>query len=98
MTRKRYVKLLMANGWSRNAANHAAKEVREDGTSYNADYYHGFDSVDIYSRQYQELYETVKQTVDNLIPCIKRLAEALAAGVSAFGEAVARELNAVDAE
>ena len=39
MTRKRYTKLLMAQGYSRNEVNEFARRVVERGGSYHDDYY-----------------------------------------------------------
>ena len=39
MTRKRYIKLLMAQGYSRNEAHEFAREVAKRGGSYHDDYY-----------------------------------------------------------
>lgn len=38
MTRKRFVKLIMARGYSRNEANELARAVVEDGGSYEREY------------------------------------------------------------
>lgn len=89
MTRKRYVKLLMAKGWSRNSANEMAKCVRDGGGSYQQIGY-------VYTpKEFAELLDTV---VNVEFQAVTKIGRALAAGVTAFSEAVARELNTVDAE
>lgn len=89
MTRKRYVKLLMAKGWSRNSANEMAERVREQGGSYQQIGY-------VYTPS--EFAEALNKAVNVVMQAATHIVKALAAGVAAFGEAVARELNTVDAE
>lgn len=85
MTRKRFVKLLMAKGYSRNSANAAAICAQNKGYSYETAY---------------RLATAIPNLVDRLAPAIKNIADtawkmskALAAGFAAFGEAYRAALN-----
>lgn len=79
MTRKRFVKMLMAKGYDRNGANCVAWEARRKGYSYEKAY---------------RLATAIPDLVDRLGPAIVKLGEtigkmaaALGAGFAAFGEA-----------
>lgn len=79
MTRKRFVKLLMAKGFDRNLAKDMAMVAQKKGYSYEKAY---------------RMATGIPDLVDNLTPAIVNLAEtmsklatALVAGVAAFAEA-----------
>ena len=77
MTRKRYVKLLMSMGYSRNTANAMAQKVQVMGKTYQKTY----DGV----VALQELYEALIGTVEPIVDGFKRMARAFSTGVEAFG-------------
>lgn len=87
MTRKRFVKLLMAQGYSRNSANATARITQASGRTYQETY----NVLTAFSRLSKALTDAVEPIVDNF----KRMARAFQAGAEAFGtkfrEALARE-------
>lgn len=94
MTRKRYKKLLMARGISRNEADACAREIVEDGDSYQADYDRML-AIETWmpGGNYAEMAESVRRACDaiaeaapGIIEAIARVAEAFVAGVNAFSE------------
>ena len=94
MTRKRYIKLLMAQGVSRNEAQAYAREVVAEGISYQQDYDEiiafaaPFDKAGI---AYRNAVEAIKRIMDEVFPAfieaVKKMSEAAAAGLEAFTEA-----------
>lgn len=93
MTRKRYVKLKMAEGLSRNEANRNAREIVAEGLSYQEEYDDDktkWDNVD---------WEALTMAIHDMGPAIDRLAETLTkfanaflAGIVAFNEAFTEAL------
>ena len=79
MTRKRFVKLLMAKGYSRNSANGVAEAVRANGKTYVEAYKAVKATVDI--------TQIISETVVKLYESIGRIARALSAGFAAFSAA-----------
>lgn len=57
MTRKRYIKLKMAEGLSRNEAIQNAREIVEDGLSYQEDYDYDSDLPNLTPEQIQRIAE-----------------------------------------
>lgn len=55
MTRKRFVKLMMAEGYSRNSANALARQVVKEGISYHK----GYRAVTAWSRLTKKLKEAL---------------------------------------
>ena len=94
MTRKRYIKLLMARGISRNEAQGCAREVVAEGISYQQDYDEiigfaaQFDKSEI---AYQDAIAAIQRIVDGGLPAfieaIEKMVVAVSAGVKAFAEA-----------
>lgn len=79
MTRKRFTKLLMAQGYSRNEANLYATRARVLGHSYETAYYLiNFKSVHI-----------IGEAVRNAMQTISKIVNAVGAGVTAFSSAYA---------
>ena len=96
MTRKRYVKLLMSMGHSRNFANYSAREVMKEGLSYQEDY-NGYleagldqriSSADM-QRAFRELSEAAGRAAEKMAVVV----DALALGIRAFSEAFSGRLN-----
>lgn len=96
MTRKRYVKLLMSMGHSRNFANYSAREVVEEGLSYQQDY-NGYlataqdqrISSEALMKAFQELSEGSRRALRNMAVVV----DALAFGMRAFSDAFYGRLN-----
>ena len=94
MTRKRYIKLLMAQGVSRNDAQGCAREVVAAGISYQQDYdefiaYAGmFDKAET---SYKDAIAAIRRMVDEGLPAfieaIEKMVAAVSAGTKAFAEA-----------
>lgn len=85
MTRKRFVKLCMARGYSRNEAQELALDVRNDGRSY-AEAMGMADAARIVVPQLAE-------SVEGAIAEIGRVAAAVAAGLAAALEAFFAAFN-----
>lgn len=83
MTRKRYIKLMMSKGYSRNEANNAASKIQAEGGSYADDAM----QVCISAAQNEDVMRSVCKTVDALVAAAIKLAEAVAAGAAAFSAA-----------
>ena len=86
MTRKRFVKLLMARGYSRNGANDMATLARAKGYSYEKTYR--------LATAIPDLVDRIAPVIANFAESVKKVAAALAAGFSAFGEAYRAAMEA----
>lgn len=92
MTRKRYIKLKMAEGLSRNEAALNAKAIVAEGCSYQEDF-----DADLYATAYdnaalREAVETLCATVlPELTKAISRIARAFNAAAEAFAAAMTEE-------
>ena len=77
MTRKRYVKLLMSEGFSRNLANDFAQLVVERGASYQADYTASpwYFEPGFYTWDFSELNEALGRTAEAAERCLQRMAD-----------------------
>ena len=87
MTKKRFVKLLMADGYCRNDANMIANNVRERGLTYDSAY-----------REYHVLPDMVAKIGDAMQPLIKTIrkismafTEASYAFTAAFRESMEKD-------
>lgn len=60
MTRKRYIKLKMAEGLSRNEAVQNAREIVEEGLSYQEDYDHDAELPHLTPEQIQNMVEDLR--------------------------------------
>ena len=84
MTRKRFVKLLMARGYSRDEANERAWEVVERGCSYELTYYEivvGFsllDSIPDFGAYISRCIEEFSAALPNMVRAISQMADATA--------------------
>lgn len=94
MTRKRFVKLLMAHGCSRNLANDLAQNVVERMVSYQSVYQQ---HADFYSRLYSldmsNIVERVTEAMQSVWDQCEKAARALSAGFAAFGKAYREALE-----
>lgn len=89
MTRKRFVKLLMAKGYSRNEANRAAEFAYMLKPSYKAAYIELNTGVlDLSRIDTKTLHEAMERVIDSVL----RIAEAFVAGMRAFTDAVNAEM------
>ncbi|SCJ78807.1 Uncharacterised protein [uncultured Flavonifractor sp.] len=84
MTRKRFVKLIMARGISRNEANELAGRVVDACVSYK-------DAYKAYTTSLPKVFDTIRTAVE----AIQRVANAICIGMSAFAEAFSSALNRV---
>lgn len=87
MTRKRFVKLLMAEGYSRNKANSIARETSTEGWSYSLKYYF----LDFVNKcpDFTEMTNTaIKKMVDVIVDVIPSVVEAIMTLMPAAVEAV----------
>lgn len=83
MTRKRFIKLLMSQGYSRNGANAMADIVKHHNQSYAKGYEAARVGKQLITDTIPLLIESIKPAVEALMKCAK----ACAAGMSAFGKA-----------
>lgn len=91
MTRKRFVKLCMANGYSRNAANRIAAKVPDSGKSY-AEAYKALLAVKRLSVTLgPALSETMKRATEVIAKMTKAISEGVAAFSKAYSAAMTRE-------
>ena len=88
MTRKRFVKLLMEKGFSRNEATLEAHFVKETGKSYQQHY----DWL-VMCETFAEMRDRIAGAFSSVCDAAKRVVTALAAGVEAFAEAYNRGLS-----
>ena len=102
MTRKRYVKLLMSQGYSRNVANACARKVAKKGITYQQDYNEHLEmardllgpstfagaSADM-QRAFRELNEAAGRALERMAVVV----DALTVGMRAFSDAFYGRLN-----
>lgn len=95
MTRKRYIKLLMAEGIKRDNANAMAWKVVRDGRSYAEAYAVEADYIEKLKARAMEVLPQLTAAITEAAPAILEAAakavRALAAGIGAFNEAFAAE-------
>ena len=87
MTRKRYIKLLMAEGWSRNTATAFAEQVQAEGKSYAEDY---ADHVRLFRRID---FDALCAAMENVKETIQRVGRALHHAIDAFGKAYTEAMS-----
>lgn len=85
MTRKRFVKLLMAQGYSRNAANFCAAAVVADGGSYREEW----QCIEEGHRE----FEAIVQPPAKLREAVERFGNAIVEGIGAFVRAFGAALE-----
>jgi hypothetical protein len=86
MTRKRFIKLLMEEGYSRNSANNIANSVLKDGYSYAE----GYDQIN-------RLLPLVQAMIPNVIDFIEKATTAIAKVATAVVEAARAAVDAFSA-
>lgn len=87
MTRKRYIKLMMAEGWDRNTANAFAEQVQADGISYAEDY------AD-HERLFRRIdFDALCAAMKNVTDTIWRVGKALCSAIDAFGKAYTEAMS-----
>lgn len=82
MTRKRFVKLLMAEGFSRNGANKIAEDVRKDGLTYAE----GYDMVIRLLPLIDSLTKSLPEAIRSATEAISKFATAIGEAAGAFVE------------
>lgn len=90
MTRKRYIKLMMSKGYSRNDANNAARKIQAKGGSY-AD---NAILICISAAECEDVMRSVCETVNALAQELTKFAKAVVAGAAAFAATYNAVLNA----
>ena len=101
MTRKRYTKLLMAKGYSRNVANACAREIIEEGGSYRLEYDNLLEAekfMGITNRaEMEEAVRRVTEAIAEEIPVVMekvaKIVEAVGAGAEAFMKAFSEKMR-----
>ena len=88
MTRKRFVKLLMAEGYSRNSANDIADEVLADGFTYAEAYDHIARILPLVQAMAGPLWDAAQKAADALSRVARAVVEAASAAVQAFSAAM----------
>lgn len=89
MTRKRFIKLLMAEGYSRNSANNIAGDVLKDGRSYAEAY----DQITRLLPLMQAMAAPIADAVKKMTEAIGRVTRAVAEAVSAAAEAFSAAMS-----
>lgn len=82
MTRKRFVKLCMANGYGRNAANRIAEEVRAKGRTYAE----GDAALRAVKKLQVTLGPALAETVERCNKAIRAIVQGVIAGAAAFSK------------
>lgn len=96
MTRKRFVKLLMSEGYSRNEANEVTKDALE-GYSYEISYLvHSAlrENPDLMSELVSKLYSLVANIAQTIIEVLPSVIQAIVAAMPDAVEAATRKINA----
>lgn len=83
MTRKRFVKLCMSQGYSRNAANQIAMKANSEGKKYDEAYETVLASMDLMDA----LIPSLSKAIEQATKVIKKMATAISEGVAAFSKA-----------
>lgn len=88
MTRKRFTKLLMAQGYSRNKANRIAEEISANGKTYAEVYAAFLEFSERFAVGMSDIVERVSKTIAKTA---QALGEAIAAFSKAYHERMAAE-------
>lgn len=86
MTKKRYIKLLMAQGHSRNYANECAQEVADAGGSYSYEEAYAL-SYALDRTNWIAAAHQLGEVIESITASMTKAVNAVAAGIAAFGEA-----------
>lgn len=105
MTRKRFVKLLMADGYSRNKANSIAKQTVADGDTYGARYWYlqfGNQFPDVAFPELKAAIDKVTEMLMEIIPTVCNvIAELFPIAVKQASQRIAtlqKEMEAINHE
>ena len=98
MTRKRFVKLLMADGYSRNEANTAAAYARNSGIKYSTAYPAVSAAQPLRIKFDDATIEAVCYAVRSVADMAIKVASAMAKAVAAFAEVYTKEMEAINNE
>lgn len=90
MTRKRFVKLLMAEGYSRNSANTLADDVIADGYSYAEGYAHITRLLPLIEKMVDPLADAVEKATEAICRFGNAVSAAASAAVQAFNAAMSQ--------
>ena len=88
MTRKRFIKLLMANGYSRNGANEIAADALKDGYSYAEAYDHVTRLLPLIEAFSKRLPDAIRAATEAIAKIATAAVEASRAFVDAFNAAM----------
>lgn len=99
MTRKRYVKLLMAEGYDRNEAALQAQKVIRQGSTYQGEYirlkyFAGIDMPAMSAHDVDAALARISAAIPGFIAAVGRMVSAIAAGLSAFNETYQNAMKA----
>lgn len=94
LTRKRYIKLKMAEGLSRNEAVQNAREIVEEGLSYQEDYEYDAECPHLTPAQAINMIEALTNGLSRDFEAIARAFESLAAAAAAASARMAFDNNA----
>ena len=90
MTRKRFVKLLMAEGYSRNGANAIAEDVLKDGYSYAEGYSHVVRILPLVQAMLPAVSDAVQTAAEMIGRLARAVCDAASAAVQAFSAAMSQ--------
>lgn len=90
MTRKRFVKLLMAEGYSRNSANNVADATIMCGYSYAEGYAHVTNLLPLIEAVAVRFGKAVQKFADSIDKCAKAMSEAASAAGKALYAAMSQ--------
>ena len=99
MTRKRFIKLLMAKGYSRNTAAAFAWTVERDRVSYAGTYENIIRGPDVVSFTFQYPpaptvdYDKIAESMQGVAEAVAKMCRAILAGAEAFGKAYRAEIE-----
>lgn len=101
MTRKRFVKLLMADGYSRNKANSIAKQTAADGDTYGSQYWYlqfGNQFPDVALPELKAAIENVASKIIEILPTvINAIVEALPSAINLAIQRIEAQIEEMEA-
>ena len=93
MTRKRFVKLLMADGYSRNQANTIAASAQRVGLTYSNAYRAESNTLDALAKIKDIDITALCDAIRNIAEAATKVASAIAKAAAAFAETYRKELE-----
>ena len=88
MTRKRFVKLLMADGYSRNSANSLADDTLKDGYSYAEGYGQVTRMLPLVQAMIPAVTDAVRAVAESMGKVVRAVCDAASAAIQAFNAAM----------